>query len=90
MKTAHTIGVYLEGETLLRFNLPDYWASYLINGDASGLEDADKEACDAWFERELGAGWVCADVSENTWFTKHPDSGGLACNVARYAFTKHQ
>ena len=25
-----------------------HWASYIINGDASGLEDEDIAACDAW------------------------------------------
>lgn len=27
---------------------PSAWASYLVNGDASGLEDTDIEQCDAW------------------------------------------
>jgi hypothetical protein len=27
---------------------PAVWASYLINGDASGITDQDREACDAW------------------------------------------
>ena len=33
---------------------PAYWASYLINGDASGLEGDEIAACDAWIER---LGW---------------------------------
>ena len=28
------------------------WASYLINGDASGLTPAEKVAADAWLTRE--------------------------------------
>ena len=27
---------------------PNYWASYLVNGDASGLTAEEKAACDAW------------------------------------------
>ncbi len=27
---------------------PACWASYLINGDASGLDAVEKEACDKW------------------------------------------
>ncbi len=33
---------------------PSYWASYLINGDDSGMEDREVEACDAWIAR---LGW---------------------------------
>jgi hypothetical protein len=31
---------------------PSAWASYLINGDASGIDDDDKAAADAWIARE--------------------------------------
>lgn len=30
------------------FTAPEYWASYLINGDFSGLSDDEKAACDRW------------------------------------------
>lgn len=31
---------------------PAAWASYLINGDASGLEPGEREKADAWLQRE--------------------------------------
>lgn len=31
---------------------PAAWASYLVNGDASGLQPGEREAADAWQERE--------------------------------------
>ena len=31
-------------------NIPDYALSYLINGDASGISDEDKENCDEWLK----------------------------------------
>ncbi len=37
---------------LITITAPSHWASYLINGDASGLEPDEKTACDAWIERE--------------------------------------
>lgn len=42
---------------------PSAWASYLINGDASGISDEDKAAADAWIER-IGKGMPhsCYDV----------------------------
>lgn len=27
-----------------------HWASYLVNGDASGLEERERELCDKWAE----------------------------------------
>ncbi len=36
----------------MTLSAPAYWASYLINGDSSGLEPSDKTACDAWIESE--------------------------------------
>jgi hypothetical protein len=31
---------------------PAYWASLLINGDASGMEEHEVEAAEAWLVRE--------------------------------------
>ena len=28
---------------------PSHWACYLINGDASGMDEAEIKACDAYF-----------------------------------------
>lgn len=42
---------------------PAHWASYLINGDASGLETAEVLACDRWLASiGLGAPVSCADA----------------------------
>ena len=30
---------------------PSYWASYFVNGDASGLRDDEKTHADAWLAR---------------------------------------
>lgn len=46
---------------------PAYWASYLINGDASGLEEGEKAKADAWCKR-LGILNV-VDCEEETRFT---------------------
>lgn len=42
---------------------PSHWASYLINGDASGLSDDDERQADAWIAREgLGMPATCEDA----------------------------
>lgn len=40
---------------------PSYWASFLINGDASGMSDDEIAACEAWL-KYLQPGPVCPDV----------------------------
>jgi hypothetical protein len=38
--------------TTIDLTAPSYWASYLINGDATGLNAVEKAACDAWLKSE--------------------------------------
>jgi hypothetical protein len=33
---------------VIEVTAPECWASYLINGDASGLDDNEQKACDSW------------------------------------------
>ncbi len=62
------------------------WASYLINGDASGISAEDKAMADAWIEREdLGDPVDCNEFG----FVRHHDDwlecpGGADCQ--EYAF----
>lgn len=50
---------------------PAHWASYLINADASGYDDAEIEAADKYF-----AGWRVVDVSDDKWFSWSADLFG--------------
>ncbi len=67
--------------------LPSYWASYLINGDASGLEDGEQDEIDRWVE-QVNPGH-CVDCSEDTWFAHSNDAGTLAGDVCTYKFLPH-
>lgn len=75
-----------ESDTLKRFGLYSHWASLLINGDASGMTEAEEKEVDAFLEREELQRWTCADVSEQSHFVHRPDSGGLAGTVSRFTF----
>jgi hypothetical protein len=44
-----------------QFIAPSYWASYLVNGDASGLSNEEREACDNWVAF-LGINYHCVDA----------------------------
>lgn len=67
------------------FILPAYWASYLINGDASGISDEDKAECDAFLKRNPGGS--CVDVGEQ-YFSHRNDATTLGGDVAEYTFLK--
>jgi hypothetical protein len=59
-----------------------YWAPYLINGDASGLNDDEIAWCDAWYARELSSDEDIVDCDEPyfSWsygfYTGCPFTGG--------------
>jgi hypothetical protein len=73
------------------YELPQHWASALINGDDSGLDEDDIERLNE-FERDMvkeyGKCW-CVDVEEEGYFKTYHDArkyGVLACNVAIFTF----
>jgi hypothetical protein len=75
----------------LKLILPDFWASSLINGDDTGLEDEDHKAMDAFeasMVKEYGQCWTL-DCSAEPSFEKYHDArpfGVLACNCLEYTF----
>ena len=70
----------------ITYILPSYLASYLINGDASGLEEREVQEADAMIER-LGHGLpVC--ISDESSFCPHHDFIEIpwAGDCAEYTF----
>jgi hypothetical protein len=47
--------------------MPVYWASYLINGDASGLEPGEQQRVDAYLKHENIID--VADVADESYFS---------------------
>lgn len=65
---------------------PSHWASYLINGDASGMEGEEQAQCDAWIEREgLGLPVSCDDAGFMTWHDARTECP-LASDCQEYTF----
>ena len=57
------------------YQVPAYALSYLINGDASGIDDADIETIDRWAD-SLPAGYTLdPDFDSEPEFTAHPAFG---------------
>lgn len=67
------------------YTAPSGWASYLINGDASGIDDNDQREADAFVE-SVGAGSPvdCTDAG----FIHRPDFGKLAGDCQAYTFLR--
>ena len=64
------------------YTLPAYWASYLINGDASGLTDAELQEIDEWLADHPNL-WGPIDCSNEQEFSHSNDAnnlGGAACD----------
>jgi hypothetical protein len=58
--------------------LPAYWASYLINGDDSGLSDSELNQCNDWLEKEGNPQIV--DCGES-YFSWHNDAQSVITRV---------
>lgn len=70
----------------IEYTLPEYWASYLINGDFSGLEDKEQEEIDAFLKNEnLGHCMTCSEESEFKWKN---DANSLGGNCLVYIFKR--
>lgn len=70
----------------LDYRLPECWASYLINGDASGLDDAEQAQVDAWFDAYAGKLLSCCGCSEEKEFLTRNDAGTLAGDCLWFRF----
>ena len=64
------------------YDIPDFFCSYLFNGDASGLTDKEKELFDSFYEFEFGGKLVEFDTDlDEPGFMKYHDVPGIgACN----------
>lgn len=60
--------------------LPAYWASYLINGDASGLEPGEQQTIDAWLAREGNPNIVDCGEQYFSWRNDATLLGGDVCD----------
>jgi len=73
----------------IEFTLPIYWASYLFNGDASGLNDGEQDEIDAFVDKEReGKAITWADVGE-PYFSHNNDATILGGDVAKYTAILH-
>ena len=67
------------------FRLPTWWASYLINGDASGLTDDEQDEIDRWCEVHTAGPCLDADVGDTDITAAGDDDWGM-CERCVYTF----
>ena len=75
-------------ETKIR--LPMYWASYLANGDGSGLEENEETTIQETLEWAELTNHECIDVKEDISFENPYIPGLLAGDFCTYIFIKHE
>lgn len=70
--------------TPVNYTLPAFWASYLINGDDSGLEHSERREANLFIaEHDLPFPVSCSDES---WFSWRNDATLLGGDVMEYTF----
>lgn len=73
------------------YRAPSHWASYLVNGDHSGLSDAEKSQADRMIlevTKDIGNGH-CVDCEEEGFSWRHDFqhiAGRLGGDVSTYTF----
>lgn len=68
------------------YTLPAYWASYLINGDASGLSPDDKANADSFLQRNALHRDNFIDCGEEFFSSRSDDSRSLAGDMCLYTY----
>ena len=71
------------------FTLPAHWASALINGDFTGLDDAEEAAVRYWLDTEPDIGGDALSCTDEPEFLRYYDAQiGLACDCLTFTFPK--
>jgi hypothetical protein len=55
-------------DDVIEVRLPIYWASYLVNNDASGLEDGEEDQVQKTLEYLELDKYICVDVKDDISF----------------------
>lgn len=68
----------------IEYTLPAYWASYLVNGDASGLSDAEQAEVDAFIAKESKPRALSFVSVGESYFAHRNDANSLGGDVADF------
>ena len=74
-------------ENHIILTLPSYYASYLINADASGLHDDEQAEIDNFILENKDIG-LCVGCSDDSWFAHSNDMNSLGADVCEFYFER--
>ena len=82
----------METLTEIKYKLPAYWASYLVNGDASGLLDecpvnpdqSEQETINQWLESEGNPDFFDCGEPYFSWRNEATNLGGDVCDYVAH------
>ena len=69
---------------IIRYKLPAYWACYIFNGDATGLEDGEQEEIDSFIERESSPFPIHFVDCGEPYFSRINDANNLGGDVCDF------
>jgi len=72
----------------ITYKLPAYWASYLINGDASGMEESELETVDSFLQSESEPNFVDCGEQYFSWTNDATTLGGDVCDYVAHIIRK--
>lgn len=75
----------IDPEKILEYRLPDYLASYLINGDASGLQDDEIDKINQFLEEE---GISILEMKDDSSFYWSNDLDSIGANCSTFTVIK--
>ena len=68
------------------YRLPAHWASYFVNGDATGFDDDELERIEQWEHDHPDE--YCVAIDDEVDFCQDGDDNELACDRRIYLFEK--
>ncbi len=75
----------------MTLRLPAHWASFIFNGDSSGLSEPCMRECARWLLHLSDEGWRFTGTEEvEPWFAHSNDAGTLPCDVLTYELLREE
>jgi hypothetical protein len=69
---------------IIDYELPSHWATAIVNGDFSGLDEDEERQLNEWLESEKPG--ACVAIEGEEYFSKSCDVVGYVGNVLTYKF----
>lgn len=89
--TPATLAEYEESHGIVRIDAPSHWASALINGDESGMDESEIAELAAWLKAEELESASCTDCGDESHFGRfyfRVQNADLGADLVEYTFQR--